>query len=228
LDILAHRAYRDGPDAARENTLEASVDCLMAGWGLETDIRRTPDGVFYISHNSIDGARVPGADAFLEAIRRHGRGPIALNVKELGYEAALVAYLRDAGVLDRVFLFDMELLEDEPGESARTLRAADPGVRLAARVSDRGEAIERALAIDVADVIWLDEFDSLWATDRDVARLKAAGKAVYAISPEIHGFPQSAMLTRWKQFAAWGVDGVCTDYPALASGLLAAGVPTTS
>ena len=43
--------------------------------------------------------------------------------------------------------------------TARRCRDLHPTIRLAARVSDRGESIERALGISVASVIWLDEFD---------------------------------------------------------------------
>ena len=223
MKILAHRGYRDGPDPARENALGAVVDCLAAGWGLEIDIRRTPGGRFYVSHERLAESDPPPADPYFEAIRTHRTAPVALNVKELGYESELVAYLRRAGVLDRLFLFDMELLEDNAGMTARRLREADPDVQIAARVSDRGESIARALSIDVAQVIWLDEFDRLWATEADIAALKAAHKTVYAISPEVHGFPEADMLARWTQFAAWGVDGICTDYPARAARMLATG-----
>ena len=60
--------------------------------------------------------------------------------------------------------------------------------------------------------VWADEFDSLWLTGREVERVRAAGRLFYVISPEIHGFEHDAMLRRWKDFRAWHVDGVCTDY----------------
>ena len=80
-------------------------------------------------------------------------------------------------------------------------------------MSDRGESIERALSIGAASVVWLDEFDRLWATEQDVRRLKQAGRMVYAVSPDLHGFSLIATRARWAQFSAWGVDGICTDYP---------------
>jgi hypothetical protein len=94
---------------------------------------------------------------------------------------------------------------------------------LAARVSDRGEPVERALAVEFADLVWLDEFDSLWLQAADIQRLKHAGKKIYAISPEIHGFSSVDMKRRWTEFCEWGVDGICTDYGfALASHLSSA------
>ena len=208
--ILAHRAYRNGPDAARENTLVAVVDCLREGWGVEIDIRRGAQGGFYIAHDPAPDRADAGG--YCEAIRQHARAPIALNVKDLGYEADLLRLLDDHGIIDRVFLFDMELLERDRGRAAATFRALHPTVRIAARVSDRAEPIEQALAISAADVTWVDEFDRLWITEADVQTLKTHGKTVYAISPELHGFSSRTMIERWEQFAAWGVDGICTDF----------------
>jgi glycerophosphoryl diester phosphodiesterase len=211
--IIAHRAYRNGPDPLRENRLPAVIECLRLGWGVEIDIRRAADGRFYISHDPASDTDARDASPFFEAIRRHASAPVALNVKELGYEADLVRYLRTEDVLRRLFLFDMELLERDRGATARRFRAIDPAVRLAARVSDRNEPIEAALGLEVADVVWVDEFDSLWVSEPDVRRLKTRGRAVFAISPEIHGFSHEAMIRRWREFAAWGVDGICTDFP---------------
>jgi hypothetical protein len=113
-----------------------------------------------------------------------------------------------------MFLFDMELIEPLPGATARLYRTLDPTVRIAARVSDRREPIERALGIDSASVIWLDEFERCWASARDVRRLKNQGKTVYAVSPDLHGFSLDVTRRRWEEFIRWGVDGICTDYPA--------------
>ena len=135
----------------------------------------------------------------------------------MGYPEQLVQFLRQHDLVKQVFLFDFELLESTPGETAVTIHAIDPEIRLAARVSDRyGESIEQAASITAASIIWLDEFDSLWVTASDVARLKDLGRTIYAISPEIHGFSMTDTETRWRQFQEWGVDGICTDYPVRA------------
>lgn len=213
--VLAHRGFSKGIDRAIENSIPAIRYCLEQGWGVETDIRRAPDGRFYISHDPAIFDEARDADPFFTLFRRFPSAPIALNVKELGYEGDLLAYLRRQSVLDQVFLFDMELLEEVPGRTADLLRSINPCVKVAARVSDRGEPIERALRIRSAQVIWLDEFDRLWATEADLRRLKSAGKIVYAISPEIHGFSLEEMRRRWHQFHSWGVDGICTDYSSM-------------
>ena len=73
-----------------------------------------------------------------------------------------------------------------------------------------------------ASIIWLDEFDSLWIKKVDIQRLKRSGKTIYAISPEIHGFSLVEMELRWRQFFQWGINGICTDYPAKLVKVLAA------
>jgi glycerophosphoryl diester phosphodiesterase len=215
MEIFAHRCYRDGPDATSENALAAFRDCLMRGHGVETDIRRSDDGGFYISHDKAQRGPENGAEAFFAELRRFEKPTVALNVKELGYEVELLGFLQAQDVLGKLFLFDMELLEPQPGETARRLRSLSADVKLAARVSDRGESVARALGMTWTSIIWLDEFDSLWVQGGDVRALQAAGRKIYAISPEIHGFSRQQMLHRWQKFQEWGIDGICTDYPDL-------------
>lgn len=210
--VIAHRANRAGAEPATENSLAMTRVSIERGWSVETDIRRAPSGRFYISHDPAPWSASNDADAFCD-LWRDAPGPIALNIKELGHEAALIAYLAEQQVLDRVFLFDMELLEPTPGETARRFRALNPTVRLGARVSERGETVARALSIDCADVVWLDEFDGPWATARDVDAIRHAGRTVYAVSPELHGRTGAVMHRRWEQFVSWGVHGICTDHP---------------
>jgi hypothetical protein len=211
--ILAHRGNTDGPSPAGENRLPTIRRALDRGWGLELDIRRARDGRFYIAHDPQPSSAVQPAEAVCRELRRHPHAVVALNLKELGDEAALIAWLQDEQVVDQVCLFDMELLESVPGATARACHALLPGLSLAARVSDRGEPVSRALGIDVADTIWLDEFDGPWATGRDVAGMKALGRAVYAVSPDLHGHGLPAARRRWLDFLDWGVDAICTDYP---------------
>jgi len=151
---------------------------------------------------------------FCALFRAYPAATIALNVKELVCEETLIAFLDAQGVLAQTFLFDMELIEPRAGEMARRFHDLHPAVRLAARVSDRGEPLERALGIDVASTIWLDEFDGPWCTERDVRTLKDAGRTVYAVSPDLHGGSFGHTRARWFDFIRWGVDGICTDYPA--------------
>lgn len=217
--ILAHRGNITGP-GTRENTVSSVRAALERGWGIETDIRRESEGRFYISHDRCERPSGRSADAFCSLFRQFPQAAIALNVKETGAEADLLAYLEAQAVINQVFLFDMELVEPVAGATARELRRLHPDVRLAARVSDRQEPPDRALQIEAASVAWVDEFDSFWCTQSDIRRLKDAGRTVYAVSPELHAFPVSAVANRWRDFIRWGVDGICTDYPAALDDLL--------
>ena len=144
------------------------------------------------------------AEKFCALIREFPDLTVALNVKELGYEDDLIQFLMHESIIHQVFLFDMELLESVPGKTASLFRELNPNVQIAARVSDRGESIDRALAISYAKIVWADEFETLWITSSIIKELKAAGKLIYVISPEIHGFPLDVAKQRWSQFIEWG------------------------
>lgn len=212
--VLSHRANLVGPCPSSENSSSAVKAALTSGFGIETDIRRADDGRFYMSHDKQPSPDGRLAADFCALFRAHPNATIALNIKEPESEQALIEFLDEAHVLDQIFLFDMELVESTPGDMARRFRHLHPDLRLAARVSDRGEPIERALAIDVASIIWLDEFDRPWCTRQDIHRLKDAGRTVFAVSPELHDPLHPDVHHRWMDFIRWGVDGICTDYPA--------------
>lgn len=221
MKLISHRGNLSGIVHATENSLSVIEQSLQYGFGVETDLRRSDGGIFYISHDSAAVNGDNNADVHAMLWNQYPESEISLNVKELGYEERLIDFIRRHQLQSRLFLFDFELLEKNPGSTASKIHALDPEIRLAARVSDRyGESIEQAASITAASIIWLDEFDSLWVTYDDVAALKALGRTVYAISPEIHGFSMTETEARWQQFQDWGVDGICTDYPVRANEVL--------
>jgi len=213
--ILAHRANLSGPHSVIENSLEACAAALSEGFGLETDLRRAAKGEFYISHDPAARTAQNALDTYTELFRRYPAAELAINVKELGYEQELIELIQQARLGARSFYFDFELIEpSSPGAAQRKIRGLPGGgqVRLASRLSDRQEPMEQCLAIP-GEIVWADEFDSLWLTAEEVDRIHAAGRAVYAISPEIHEFDRETMLRRWADFQSWQVDGLCTDCP---------------
>lgn len=210
--IIAHRGNYKGVCPTKENSVEALRFCLERGWGIEIDIRRTPNGEYYISHDPSILNKNNHADVYCHLFRQYPDRIIALNLKEFGYEIELIEYLNKNNITSQVFLFDMELIEPEFGQTAKLLRQLDAEIKIAARVSDRNEPIERALSIESASIIWLDEFDNLWLTNDDIQKIKEARKVIYAISPEIHGFSMGQVYQRWEQFYTWGVNGICTDH----------------
>jgi glycerophosphoryl diester phosphodiesterase len=212
--ILAHRANLNGPHSVAENSLAACVGALESGFGLETDLRRDAAGRFYISHDPHPRTGDNSLEAWSELFRRFPGADLAINVKEPGYEAALIGLMNSGGLGARGFFFDFELLEPQtPGAAQRKIRSLPGGrnVRLASRLSDRREPLAQCLAIP-AEIVWADEFDSLWLTSDDVRQVREAGRLFYVISPELHGFAAAARKRRWHDFKQWGVDGLCTDY----------------
>jgi glycerophosphoryl diester phosphodiesterase len=213
--ILAHRANLNGPHSVAENSLDACARALESGFGLETDLRRDDAGRFYISHDPRPRTAENSVEAYSELFRRFPEADLAINVKELGYETALIELMTSGGLGARGFFFDFELLEPQtPGASQRKIKALPGGrnVRLASRLSDRREPLAQCLCVP-AEIVWADEFDSLWLSADDVSRVREAGRLFYVISPELHGFDAAARRLRWQDFKRWRVDGFCTDYP---------------
>jgi len=214
MDILAHRANLQGPEPGIENSRPAIQHALQAGFGIETDLRRDAQGRFYIAHDPQPRTDENDFLGFADLFRAFPDRTIAMNVKELGYEADLIKLQTGGAMGSHSFYFDFELLEPRsPGRSQRTLRDLPGGGQavLAARLSDRGESLSQCLSIP-ATIVWADEFDALWLTEKDVAAVHAAGRKFYAISPELHGFDGSTRFKRWQDFKDWRIDGLCTDY----------------
>ena len=212
--ILSYRGNLAGPSAAGENRLPAVRDALALGWDVAIDIRRSDEGDFYVSSDPQQCVTGLLADDFCALFRQYPHTTIALNVKAPGDEAALLSYLEAQRVIDQTLVVDTDSVERRPDESAARLRALNPRVRIAARVSDRAEPIDAALQIESASVIWLDESFGAWCTEEDVWRMKAAGRSVYAVSPDLRGRSFEETRARWLNFINWGMDGICTNYPA--------------
>lgn len=211
MNILAHRGLVSGPDKGIENRLDVVEAALAMGFGLETDIR-FKDGVGYISHDPLPGPIQRTMQAMLHCSAWSASNmPIALNFKELGTEEQLASLLHSMGVVEDVCIFDMELVEDHPGETALRLERLLPGARLASRASDRDEPLERALALP-GRVVWMDEMDHSWIRREHVDAVHAVGKQAWMVLPDLHGGGLEATLARLGTFSAWGADAVCTDW----------------
>jgi glycerophosphoryl diester phosphodiesterase len=216
--ILAHRGNLRGPVPLSENTATTTATALKLGFGLEIDLRRDGAGRFYIAHDAQPWTRANDLDQFTRQFAQHGDRCIAINAKELGYAAELISLQLSGRFGSNSFYFDFELLEPEQrGYTQRLIRDLPQGgrVRLASRLSDRGEPLATCLSIP-ADIVWADEFDSFWLTEQDRTAVRDAGRLFYVISPELHGFNEAMMMKRWADFKEWKIDGLCTDYPIAA------------
>lgn len=214
IDLLAHRANVDGPVPASENSVAATRRALELGFGIETDLRRDKEQRLYIAHDPQPWSEQNNFIKFAALFRSFPDRTIAMNVKELGYEADLISLQASGDLGNKSFYFDFELLEPtSPGRSQKLIQTLPGGGKasLASRLSDRGEPLEQCLSIP-ADIVWADEFDSLWLAGEQVEQIHSARRKFYAISPELHGFDETTRLKRWRDFKEWGIDGLCTDY----------------
>ena len=214
MTILAHRGNIAGPDPRTENSLLSCQRALECGFGLEIDLRRDREGRFYISHDQRPWSAAIDLAPFAALFKRYSSSVVAVNVKELGYEAELVSLQLTSQFGRRSFYFDFELLEpDHPGRTQRCLCSLSSGkhVVTAARLSDRDEPLEQCLSSSDR-IVWADEFDSFWLKESDVQSVHAENKKFFVISPEIHGFDDHLCHQRWADFKSWKVDGLCTDY----------------
>lgn len=211
---MAHRANLTGPRSVAENSLAACTKALQLGFGLETDLRRDVAGQFYISHDAHPRTAENSLEGYSKLFSEHPEAELAINVKELGYEGALIELMSSGRLGKSCFYFDFELLQlKHPGSAQRRIRSLPGGnqTRLASRLSDHNENMAQCLSIP-GEVVWADEFDSLWLSEQVVKSVKEAGRLFYVISPEIHGFDLQTTRKRWQDFKSWHIDGICTDY----------------
>lgn len=223
MEILAHRYLLRGKNKLVENSLSQLKEAINFVNFFETDIRRLASGEFYISHDP-QTIITPENDARLHLSLWEAHGcKVALNIKERDHEQDLVDFLKQHHGISRVFLFDYDIgfLGAELQKYIDFIHSLAPELECAVRVSDHNESIERALGITNSTIIWLDEFDSLWANEDHIRTLKSAGRKVYCIAPDLHGFSEPEILQRFNDFINWDVEGICTDHPLLLKQILA-------
>jgi glycerophosphoryl diester phosphodiesterase len=205
--VLAHRACLHGPGSVVENSRAALAAAVGRGFGVEFDVN-VDGGRLTLAHDPEPWSEELDAEAFL---RDPGPGLHALNVKSLDAVEPMLAVIEDAGTARSFFLFDFELLGAGADEMAQVQRR---GFRVAHRLSEREPHLARYVDDPTVTDVWLDEFDWPWLRDEHVHALTAAGKRCFYVSPELHRvMPVQKVAPRWDEVLAWGVAGICTDYP---------------
>jgi glycerophosphoryl diester phosphodiesterase len=206
--VLAHRACLYGPGSVRENSRAALAEAVGRGFGVEFDVRGDDGGRLVLAHDPEPWSEDIDAEAFL---REPGPGLHALNVKSLDALGRVLRVIERAGTQRSFFLFDFELLGAGADLMAKVQRR---GFRVAHRLSEREPHLERYVADPTVTDVWLDEFEWPWLRDEHVHALTAAGKRCFYVSPELHERqPVQKVAPRWDEVLAWGVAGICTDYP---------------
>jgi hypothetical protein len=201
-NILAHRGSWNA-DVAK-NSREALSRALLAGFGLETDIRDL-DGALVISHDPPTHSDdiIPFEWLLDFYVSNACTGVLALNIKADGLASKADEALRRAGVM-RYFVFDMSI-----PDMLAYLRA---GMPVYSRVSEFEP--EPALKAESAG-IWLDNFTGTFPQVETAARLAADGKPIAIVSPELHKRPHAAFWAALRDDAGPAMSSMllCTDFP---------------
>jgi hypothetical protein len=201
--VLAHRGL--WRERAHRNTPAALEAALVAGFGVETDVRDCR-GELVISHDMPTGHE-QRFDEFLDRYVATGStAPLAINVKADGLASPIRAALDSRGI-DTFFCFDMSVPD------ARSYAAL--GMRFFARLS---ELEPRSPLADRAAGIWLDAFEGTWFDAALIREWLDRGRDVCVVSPELHGRPHEPLwaLVRGCLATVRGPVGrlmLCTDLP---------------
>lgn len=201
--IIAHRGdWWPIPEA--QNSLAAIEAAFQAGYSVETDVRRQPDGRLVLSHDPlIAGKEYPPFYSLVDLMGRYSEAALFLNVKEPYTEWLITNPFLVREMQHRVYVFDFGLCNADPFAVAR-----DPmlnALQLLKRVSDR---VENESETASWTGTWMDQWDSDWVDPVIINYYKKKGP-VFLVSPELHGRSLSQFhLSQWTE-----ASGLCTDFP---------------
>lgn len=214
MEILSHRGIGFGE---KENSTESFKKALTSGFGLEIDVRLGINGGVVIGHDP------PSSDAasLLEvaAVVKTSHNTVAVHLKEQVEEVWRPVCEAFSG-RPNIFLFDPAI------ETAKAIKFAFPDIKLAFSVGEQHYSptiylLEEVLILPECDYIWWDEWVRAGSVynKRQLEKIRSTDKHLYVISPELHKSTnpphQQAEVPEqcWAQLAAFGVDGICTDFP---------------
>jgi glycerophosphoryl diester phosphodiesterase len=199
--VLSHRGY--WTNTGEKNTRAAFERSFAMGFGTETDIR-DQDCQLVISHD-MPGVGAMSAEQFFDIYKSAKQElPLALNIKADGLQLEL-ARLLALYEINNYFVFDMAVPDG--------LLYARQGLHTYTRHS---EYEPQPAYYELAQGVWLDEFNDHWLTDTVIEAHLAADKSICIVSPELH---KRNHAQEWLQYqhleAKIGKDRLmlCTDFP---------------
>lgn len=203
-NILAHRGLWSCKN--QQNSIDALIDAINAGFGVETDIRDL-DGDVVISHDPPTSNSYVDLETFLNVVKSSNPSVrCALNIKSDGLAKYWDEVIKSLN-LDQVFFFDMSI----PDHAV----FINSGLPTYSRVSDvEAEVIFRQSACGV----WVDDFSGCFDQVSKAKELLLDGFRVALVSPELHG---REYMGTWKRLKREGLHvnsnfEICTDFPELA------------
>ena len=144
------------------------------------------------------------------------KGPIILNIKTEGIEAACIDLMNNYHIQHWFFL-DLSLpslvkhAQYAVGNKIKGFSTAN----LAVRFSEY-EPIEHALAFaGKAQWVWIDCFTHLSINQEIYKKLKDSGYKICLVSPELQKHPINQIEVFKNQIKELDIDAVCTKYPNL-------------
>ena len=199
--VLSHRGY--WRQAEEKNTREAFERSFAMGFGTETDIR-DHNSQLVISHDMPDANSMP-LEVFFEIYKGHRVFlPLALNIKADGLQAELDRLLAEYQI-ENYFVFDMAVPDG--------LLYAKQKFRTYTRHSEY-EPVPPYY--ELAQGVWLDEFNGHWLTDEVIEQHQAQQKDLCIVSPDLHKRDYQQEWQHYRQLETRiGKDKImlCTDFP---------------
>lgn len=202
--ILAHRGlWQTKKDANSRESLQAALE---AGFGIETDLRLTPEGDVVLSHDPIsqDYDKLPTMEWLVEMHRSISPSSVlAFNIKSDGLHDFIMDSLSHLSQ-DQYFLFDMSVPD--------LLHGLHTGLCQFTRASTYEDPKPFA---SITSGVWVDCFTEIYPAIHDLAKLHTLFDRLAIVSPELHGRDH---LPFWDMLRVSGLPNdssvmICTDYP---------------
>jgi glycerophosphoryl diester phosphodiesterase len=201
LIVLSHRGY--WLDPSEKNTRVAFERSFSMGFGTETDIRDR-DSQLVIAHDMPDRSAMP-LEFFFETYNKfNARLPLALNIKADGLQVELKRLLA-LYLIESYFVFDMAVPDG--------LLYLKNQMHTFTRQSEHET---EPPYFDMAQGVWLDEFNGHWISDEVITRHIEKRKSVCIVSPELHKRDNTKEWQHYKNLEnTIGKDKImlCTDFP---------------
>ena len=224
--VAAVIAHRGASQAAPENTVEAFrlARDLGADW-VELDVRRTSDGVAVVHHDAhlADGRRIgrmhagelPGyVPSLAEALEACAGMGVHIEIKNLpddpDYDSENLVADAVAGLIAAYLGPGRAVVSSFNVDAVDAVRAVDPAIptALVCGIVEPAQAVARATAHKMAAV---HPFDAMC----DAAFVRRAHDAGLAVNVWTINHAE-----RMSELVAMGVDGLITDVPDVARGVV--------
>lgn len=199
--IISHRGY--WLLKKEKNSLKAFKRSLSAGFGIEIDVRDY-GGSLVISHDLPTKYNLK-LSILLDFYSTCNNQPtLAFNIKSNGLQNKLKDQLENFKI-NNYFIFDASVPD--------AIEFINLGMNTYTRQSEY-EMIPSFY--DLADGVWLDEFNSNWINDDILKFHHKKGKKICIVSPELHGRDHNLNWEKFRKILIENPDikvALCTDYP---------------